>query len=75
MLGDAFDIILADSITGAFGTVLLPTLGDGLEFTTFNGGGFFRLQVAAVPLPAPALLLGGALAVLGCPSSSARVSG
>ena len=64
VLGDAFDIILADSISGAFGTVLLPTLGDGLEFTTFNGGSFFRLQVAAVPLPAPALLLGGALAVL-----------
>ena len=65
MLGDAFDIILADSIAGAFGTIVLPTLSDGLKFTTLNGGTFFRLQVAAVPLPAPALLLGGALGVLG----------
>ncbi len=65
VLGDAFDIILADSITGAFGTILLPTLSDGLKFTTLNGGTFFRLQVAAVPLPAPALLLGGALGALG----------
>ena len=64
-LGDAFDIILADSITGAFGNILLPTLGDGLKFTSINGGSFFRLQVAAVPLPAPALLFGGALGVLG----------
>lgn len=65
VLGDAFDIILANSITGAFGNILLPSLGDGLKFTTLNGGSFFRLQVAAVPLPAPALLLGGALGVLG----------
>ena len=65
MLGDAFDIIFADSIAGAFGNILLPTLSDGLKFTTLNGGTFFRLQVAAVPLPAPALLLGGALGVLG----------
>ena len=65
LLGDAFDIILADSISGAFGSILLPSLGDGLKFTTLNGGSFFRLQVAAVPLPAPALLLGGALGVLG----------
>lgn len=65
VLGDAFDIILADSISGAFGAMLLPTLGDGLKFTTINTGSFFRLQVAAVPLPAPALLLGGALGVLG----------
>ncbi|MCC6706959.1 MAG: hypothetical protein IT492_05265, partial [Gammaproteobacteria bacterium] len=65
VLGDAFEIILADSISGAFGAMLLPTLGDGLKFTTINTGSFFRLQVAAVPLPAPALLLGGALGVLG----------
>lgn len=65
ILGDAFDIILADSITGAFGNILLPTLGNGLKFTTMNGGSFFRLEVAAVPLPAPALLLSGALGVLG----------
>ena len=65
ILGDAFDIILADSIGGAFGNILLPTLSDGLKFTTLNGGTFFRLQVASVPLPAPALLLGGALGVLG----------
>lgn len=65
ILGDIFDVILADSISGAFGNILLPTLGDGLKFITLNGGNFFRLQVAAVPLPAPALLLGGAVVVLG----------
>jgi hypothetical protein len=65
VLGDAFDIILADSISGAFGNILLPTLGNGLKFTTLNGGSFFRLQVAAVPLPAPAWLLCGALGILG----------
>jgi len=65
VLGDAFDIILADSITGTFGNILLPTLSDGLKFTTINGGSFYRLEVAAVPLPAPALLLGGALGILG----------
>jgi hypothetical protein len=65
ILGDAFDIILADSISGAFATMVLPGLSDGLVFTTINGGTFFRLQVTAVPLPASALLLGGALSVLG----------
>ncbi len=65
ILGDAFDIILANSISGAFGTILLPALSDGLTFTTINGGTFFRLQVTAVPVPAPVLLLGGALSVLG----------
>lgn len=65
ILGDAFDIILADSISGAFGTIVLPGLSDGLKFTTINGGTFFRLQVTAVPLPAPPVLLGGALSVLG----------
>ena len=64
-LGDGFDIILADSISGAFGAMLLPSLSDGLKFTAINGGTFFRLQVAAVPLPAPLVLLGGALSVLG----------
>jgi hypothetical protein len=65
VLGDAFDIILADGITGTFASMLLPTLSDGLFFKTINGGNFFRLEVAAVPLPAPALLLGGGVAVLG----------
>ena len=65
LLGDVFDIILADSINGVFGNIALPTLGDGLKFITVNGGTFFRLQVAAVPLPAPILLLGGAVALLG----------
>ena len=64
ILGNFFDIILADSIDGAFGTLMLPTLSDGLFFKAINGGTFFRLQVAAVPLPVPALLLGGALGVL-----------
>ena len=64
ILGDAFDIILADSISGVFGSIVLPGLSDGLTFTTINGGTFFRLQITAVPLPAPLVLLGGALSVL-----------
>ncbi|MGR8918846.1 MAG: hypothetical protein ACU85V_04455 [Gammaproteobacteria bacterium] len=63
-VGDFFDIILAASTSGAFGAVDLPALAPGLRFDLIDGGTFFRLAVAQVPLPAPGLLLAGALVAL-----------
>ena len=58
-LGDFFDIILAQSVTGDFENIFLPTLANGLRIDASNQGTFYRLEITAVPLPPalPAFLL------------------
>jgi hypothetical protein len=70
--GNSFDLILADVLHGAFGTVLLPTLDPGLLWNLqylFNptGDDVVRLSVesAVVPVPAAAWMLGSGLLALG----------
>lgn len=65
-LGDHFDIIVADGIGSVFDTLILPSLDDGLSFSTINGGTYYRLAVVAapVPLPAPVALLTATISLL-----------
>lgn len=55
--GDYFDILTADTVTGLFDAIFLPALGGDLAFQVINGDTYVRVAVAAVPLPAPLMLL------------------
>lgn len=59
VLGDFFDIILAQSVIGDFENISLPSLANGLRFEASNQGSFYRLEITAVPVPPilPAFLL------------------
>ncbi len=75
LLGNAFDILLADAVFGSFGSVLLPTLGAGLEFQLVNGLDVVRLAVIAAPVPVPAALWLFASAISACGLRARRRSG
>ncbi len=62
MVGDTFQFLQAGSIALTFDGV--SCTGCGRVFDVVYGADFAALRVAAVPLPAPAWLLAGALAML-----------
>jgi len=53
-LGDSFDILLANAVSGGFSNVILPTLAGGLHFDVIYDTN--KVTVSAVPLP-PAIWL------------------
>jgi hypothetical protein len=72
VLGDSYDILLAEVVAGTFGTTLLPTLGPGLAWSlqylvdAIGTTDVVRLSVQqAVPVPTAVWLFSSALAALG----------
>jgi len=53
-LGDSFDILLANAVSGGFSNVILPTLAGGLHFDVVYDTN--KVTLSAVPLP-PAIWL------------------
>ncbi|MEM9914746.1 MAG: PEP-CTERM sorting domain-containing protein [Planctomycetota bacterium] len=49
-LGDEYDLILADTVTGTFDNIALPTLGGGLEFDVLYEASRVALSVVAINL-------------------------
>lgn len=62
-VGQSFLLFSAAALTGDFAAVFLPTV-DGVHLALLRDASSLRLAVAPVPLPAPAWLLGIALAGL-----------
>ena len=56
-VGDYFVVLTGDTVNGLFDAIFLPALGGNLVFQVINGDDYVRVAVAAVPLPAPLLLL------------------
>ena len=61
-LGDTFDVLRADSIVGGFDFFDFDSPGNGLRWelsfiSNLAGDDVLRLEVTAVPLPAPLWLL------------------
>jgi len=69
-VGDVFDLVRAETITGSFDSLLLPTLGAGLfwNFATYvdaiGSTDVFRLSVSVPEPSVAALWLGAGLALL-----------
>lgn len=67
-LGSVFDLVTATTISGAFGTVILPWwLDDGLSWHTdiVNEGGMQIFRATVVPIPPALLLFSSALLLMG----------
>jgi hypothetical protein len=71
-LGNSFDILLAEVVSGTFGTTLFPSLPAGLTWNlqyltdAIGSTDVVRLSVQqVVPIPAAVWLFGGALGALG----------
>jgi hypothetical protein len=56
LLGDFFDIIVAENVVGDFDSLFLPVLSNGLALEGINGGSFYRLQIVAAPVPIPVIM-------------------